>query len=461
MSLTGQEWLVVKHQLLAIYDNILSWLLVILRVRTSRLVLEPLAKPAHAAAVQIVQPGGYESFRQVDLDAPAANGDVLATVGYNVQAGVERVDGCASLVRVALDGSRGLPPACVLVAIDSFSVNYADVTIRWGLYESAIRYVGYPIVPGFDFAGTVLAAGAEASVAVGARVMGVTFFGGYSQRLVVPSSQLRPVPAAMSQRDAAALSSVAGTALHSLALAGFWPGAPLTANRAVLIHSAAGGVGSMLVQMAKLLGCAPVVAVVGAPHKMAACHALGAHVVIDKSSADLWTEAARAAPTGFAAVFDANGVATLAQSYHALSKTGRLIVCVRAWRAHSSIRPARARRVVHPGCLCPPPTRSRPCSPSPLVAISALAPIPACRSRRVQVRLPHQPALDRPAQPPRVAAHGRRALSAAALRSARPRAEFKIGARLQLELLRGRGQAPRGLHGPGTCARRIMVARTA
>ena len=49
-----------------------------------------------------------------------------------------------------------------------------------------------------------------------------------------------------------------------MALAQFWPAAPPTRNRAVLVHSAAGGVGSMLVQMAKTLGCKPVVGVVGA-----------------------------------------------------------------------------------------------------------------------------------------------------------------------------------------------------
>lgn len=197
---------------------------------------------------------------------------------------------------------------------------------RLGLYESAIRYVGYPIVPGFDLAGTVLAAGPGCASRVGERVFGVTFFGAYSARLVVPDRQVRRTPAALSDADAAAISSVAGTALHALALAGFWPRPPLTRNRAVLVHSAAGGVGGMLVQMAALLGCAPIVAVVGAAHKVAACEQAGAHVVIDKSSQDLWAAAERAAPDGYAAIFDANGVATLAASYAHLARTGRLVI---------------------------------------------------------------------------------------------------------------------------------------
>lgn len=114
--------------------------------------------------------------------------------------------------------------------------------------------------------------------------------------------------------EAAALPAVAGTALHALSLAGFWPNPPITNNKAVLIHSAAGGVGLMLVQMAKIMGCHPIVAVVGAAHKVQTCKDLGADVVIDKSSCDLWSEANKASK-GYAAIFDANGVSTLNDSY--------------------------------------------------------------------------------------------------------------------------------------------------
>ena len=312
-QLTGQDLLVVKHQLAAITSNLTSWLLVRLRVRRPQLALAPAGE---TSAVQILSPGGFERFARASLVGG------LATVGYNVREGVERVPGSASIVRT----DWGIPPTCAVVRVSHFSVNYADVTIRWGLYESAIRYVGYPIVPGFDFAGVVEQAGAESGVSPGERVFGITFFGAYSDRLLVPGQQLRPVPPPLSAAEAAAFPSVAGTALHSMALAGFWPSPPLTRNRACLIHSAAGGVGSMLVQLAKILGCSPIVAVVGSGHKVAVCRALGADVVIDKSSQPLWDTARAAAPDGFAAIFDANGVATLAQSYAHLARTGKLVV---------------------------------------------------------------------------------------------------------------------------------------
>merc|ERR1719265_1254654 len=82
----------------------------------------------------------------------------------------------------------------------------------------------------------------------------------------------------------------------------------------------------MLLQICRLCGYSPIVAVVGSGHKAATCLELGADVVIDKSSEDLWQAAAKVAPNGFAAIFDANGIATLKDSFNHLSMCGRLVV---------------------------------------------------------------------------------------------------------------------------------------
>jgi NADPH:quinone reductase-like Zn-dependent oxidoreductase len=92
----------------------------------------------------------------------------------------------------------------------------------------------------------------------------------------------------------------------------------------VLIHSAAGGVGSALVQLAKLAGL-KVIAVVGSSHKVGYVRELGADVVIDKSTQSLWTEVERAAPGGLDLIFDANGPITLKDGYRHLRPTGKLI----------------------------------------------------------------------------------------------------------------------------------------
>ncbi|MFZ9311600.1 MAG: zinc-binding dehydrogenase, partial [Arenimonas sp.] len=75
----------------------------------------------------------------------------------------------------------------------------------------------------------------------------------------------------------------------------------------------------------RLQGCR-VVGVVGSAHKRSAALAMGATEAIDKSSQDLWAEAGRLAPKGFQAVFDANGVSMLGQSYAHLAPMGKLCI---------------------------------------------------------------------------------------------------------------------------------------
>ena len=161
---------------------------------------------------------------------------------------------------------------------------------------------------------------------VGDRVFGCTFFGAYSTRILIPAAQLRPLPAQLSIVQAASLPAVTLTALYALFLAGHFPTPSKFRNRGILIHSAAGGVGSMLVQLSKLLGLSPVVGVVGLTSKVEAAQRLGCDVVIDKSQQDLWQAAREAAPDGYSCVMDSNGVDTIEHSYAHLAMTGRLIV---------------------------------------------------------------------------------------------------------------------------------------
>ena len=113
--------------------------------------------------------------------------------------------------------------------------------------------------------------------------------------------------------------------MHAVALAKAWPQQLLTSNKAALVHSAAGGVGSILVQICKR-GYSPVVAVVGSSHKIEHCLALGADYVIDKSRDDLWVRAREISTEGYVAIFDANGVETLQRSYDNLCNCGSLVV---------------------------------------------------------------------------------------------------------------------------------------
>jgi NADPH:quinone reductase-like Zn-dependent oxidoreductase len=209
----------------------------------------------------------------------------------------------------------------VLVATEAMGVNYADCVVRMGLYASAQEYVGWPITPGFEFSGTVAAVGRDVKdFTVGMRVLGVTRFGGYASHVAVPQHQVFRLPSRLDMAQAAGFPTVFLTAYYALfELAHPRPGATL------LVHSAAGGVGSALLQLGRIAGCR-LVGVVGSSHKVETARALGADVVIDKSSEDLWPAAERAAPQGYDVVLDANGVSTLGESFRHLARPGKLVV---------------------------------------------------------------------------------------------------------------------------------------
>jgi synaptic vesicle membrane protein VAT-1 len=212
----------------------------------------------------------------------------------------------------------------ICIAVEASGVNYADCAVRWGLYESAKKFVGYPITPGFEVAGKIAAfgEGAEAASALklGDAVFAVSFFGGYATRVCVPAHQVRALPAGWSMAQGAGFPAVFFTAYHAL-----YQQMRLKPGMKILVHSAAGGVGTALLQLGKVAGC-EMTGVVGSSHKIATARDSGADHVIDKSTQDLWAEAEKIAPEGFDVVLDANGYATLAQSWAHVRPTGKLVI---------------------------------------------------------------------------------------------------------------------------------------
>lgn len=212
-------------------------------------------------------------------------------------------------------------PGEVVVRTTAIGVNYADCCVRFGVYESARQYVGWPITPGFEFAGRVQHVAADVrTFAPGDEVFGVVRFGAYATHVVAPAAQVYPLPKGFSQQEAAGFPTVFLTAYHAL-----YQCVRLRPGMTVLVHSAAGGVGSALVQLARIASCRTV-GVVGSPHKVEYVQSLGCDAVIDKSRQDLWPAVREASPSGYDVVCDANGPATLAGSYACLKPTGRLLV---------------------------------------------------------------------------------------------------------------------------------------
>jgi NADPH:quinone reductase-like Zn-dependent oxidoreductase len=239
----------------------------------------------HVKAIQIPRAGGHEQLLLVDLPSPEA-----------------------------LAGE-------VLVDVEAIGVNYADCAVRMGLYQSAKDYVGWPIIPGFEFSGTVRALGAGArGFSVGQAVFGVTRFGGYASEIAVPAVQLFPRPSDWSASEAAAFPTVFLTAWYALReLSKLRPGAR------VLVHSAAGGVGGAATQVAVTCG-ARVTGTVGSAQKIDVARQAGAEHVIDKSQGEWHTATKAAVPEGFDVVLDAHGADSLRQGYAQLAPAGRMIV---------------------------------------------------------------------------------------------------------------------------------------
>ena len=210
----------------------------------------------------------------------------------------------------------------VLIEVSAAGVNFADVFIRLGLYKSAKEFVGWPVTPGFEFAGKVIGRGRDVSdLAEGTPVFGVTLFGAYASHLCVPRQQVFSIAqdSKFSTDQWASVPAVFLTAYH-----GLFQNIVLRPGMKILVHSAAGGVGGALLQLGKIAGCF-MVGVVGAGHKVATAHKYGADFVIDKSSQNLWAKAGEICPNGYDVVFDANGPDTLKQSYRHLASSGKLV----------------------------------------------------------------------------------------------------------------------------------------
>lgn len=233
------------------------------------------------------------------------------------------IHAAGSYDRLKVESGRSVAsgPDDVVIDVRAIGVNYADVVVRMGLYASAKELVGWPITPGFEVSGVVRSVGSNVSdLAVGTRVLAVTLFNGYASELTVPRHQVFEIPDSLGFEEAAGFPAVFLTAHFAL-----WNLAHPRKGDRILVHSAAGGVGGCLVQLAKRAGC-EVTGVVGSTHKIEAARALGCDHVIDKSKEDLWKRAEQISSRGFDVVLDANGVETLKKSYEHLRPAGKLVV---------------------------------------------------------------------------------------------------------------------------------------
>jgi len=203
------------------------------------------------------------------------------------------------------------------VRITACGVNFIDVYIRTGAYPATP-----PFTPGFEAAGVVDAVGAGVSgLSVGDRVAYAMHPGAYAEFAVVPAAKLVPVPEGVDLRVAAAL-MLQGMTAHYLSQGTF----PLEPGHVALVHAGAGGVGLLLIQLAKARG-ATVFATVSTEEKAELARGAGADEVILYMSTDFGEEVSRlTGGDGVHVVYDSVGKDTFDRSLECLRPRGTMVL---------------------------------------------------------------------------------------------------------------------------------------
>lgn len=209
-------------------------------------------------------------------------------------------------------------PGEALVRIAFAGVNFVDIYMRRGEYRGSAAGASLPQVLGREGAGEIAKLGpGVANLKVGDRVAWCVSQGAYAEYAVVPAWRLVPVPGDVPLDIACAL-QLQGSTAHFLATSTY----PLKAGDTVLVHSGAGGVGQLLIQLAKALG-ATVVATVGSEAKAAIAKARGAdHVIVTAKEDFLARTMEITNKQGCTVVYDAVGRDTIAKSIQACRRRG-------------------------------------------------------------------------------------------------------------------------------------------
>ncbi|HEY8303627.1 MAG TPA: NADPH:quinone oxidoreductase family protein [Solirubrobacteraceae bacterium] len=211
-------------------------------------------------------------------------------------------------------------PDEVLIRVSRAGLNFADTHTRTNSY---VRKATLPLIPGVEVAGVVAQAPAGGGLGAGERVIALLDAGGYAEYTTAPRELVFPIPDGLDDATALAILVQGLTAWHLYRTAG-----RVAEGESVVVHAAAGGVGSLAVQLARPLGAGRVIAVASSAEKRELALDLGADVAIDSSPEGL-TERLIEANEGreVDVVFEMAGGETFERSFRALAHFGRLVVC--------------------------------------------------------------------------------------------------------------------------------------
>ncbi len=207
-------------------------------------------------------------------------------------------------------------PGQIVVRVEAAGVNFIDVYHRTGLYPNPL-----PLVPGMEGAGVV--AGVGPGVALfreGDRVAWANVLGSYAEHVLLAAERAVAVPPGL-RADTAAAAMLQGMTAHYLCTSTF----PLKQGHTCLVHAAAGGVGLLLVQMAKRRG-ARVIGTVGTEAKAVLAREAGADEVVLYAQQDFLEEVKRlTGGRGVDVVYDSVGKTTAEKSLDCLVPRGMMV----------------------------------------------------------------------------------------------------------------------------------------
>lgn len=270
--------------------------------------------------------------------------DTMTAIGFEAPGGPE----------VLVPQRRPVPqPGAgeVLIKVAAAGVNRPDVLQRQGGYAPP---PGASDIPGLELCGTVVALGDDVSRhAIGDRVCALVAGGGYAEYAVAHESNVLPVPAGLSEIEAAGVPETFFTVWTNVFQRG-----RLTGGESFLVHGGSSGIGTTAIQLAKAFG-ATVIATAGSPEKCQACLKLGADHAIDYKEED-FVAAAKAATGGRGVdlILDMVGGGYIDRNYEAAADQGRIvqIAFLRGAKAEVNFSRLMLKRLTHTGSTLRPRT---------------------------------------------------------------------------------------------------------
>jgi NADPH2:quinone reductase len=203
------------------------------------------------------------------------------------------------------------------VKLQSIGVNYMDVYTRIGLYGNSL-----PVIPGGEGAGVITELAPNVSdLNIGDYVAYTGVSSSYAEEIVAPADKLVKIPNGIST-DIAAATMLQGTTAHYLLYSTF----PVKDSDTILIHAGAGGVGLLMIQIARMIGC-NIITTVSNPEKAALAKKAGADHIIIYTETDFLEEVKNLTKgKGVQVAYDSVGLTTYEKSLLSLAPRGYLVL---------------------------------------------------------------------------------------------------------------------------------------